>query len=65
MKEQVFVDSGFWIALLDRKDQNHPIATSHLKPLLSAEQTCFLLIQAVRCFLLSATQLHPYVIGQR
>lgn len=40
MKEQVFVDSGFWIALLDRKDQNHPIATNHLKSLMLHYRIC-------------------------
>ncbi len=34
MKEQVFVDSSFWIALLDQKDQNHSIARDHIKALL-------------------------------
>lgn len=34
MKKSVFVDTGFWIALLDRRDINHPIAGSSLKPLL-------------------------------
>ncbi len=26
MKKTVFVDSGFWIALLDQRDQNHQSA---------------------------------------
>lgn len=34
MKEKVFIDSGFWIALLDQKDQNHLIAETSLHPLL-------------------------------
>jgi len=34
MKKSVFVDTRFWIALLDTRDINHPIAGSSLKPLL-------------------------------
>lgn len=34
MKEAVFVDTGFWIALFDRRDTNHLLAKNSLKPLL-------------------------------
>jgi predicted nucleic acid-binding protein len=34
MKKTVFVDTGFWIALFDRLDINHPVAKNSLKPLL-------------------------------
>ncbi len=40
MKEPVFIDSSFWIALLDQKDQKHPIARDHLKSLLQNYRTC-------------------------
>jgi len=33
MKESVFTDTGFWIALFDRRDQNHIKAKSNLKPI--------------------------------
>jgi len=34
MKKAVFVDTGFWIALFDRRDINHLSARNSLKPLL-------------------------------
>jgi predicted nucleic acid-binding protein len=34
MKKAVFVDTGFWIALFDRRDINHPFAKNSIKPLL-------------------------------
>jgi predicted nucleic acid-binding protein len=34
MKKAVFVDTGFWIALFDRRDRNHPFAKNSLKPIL-------------------------------
>ena len=34
MKTAVFVDTGFWIALFDKRDLNHSIAKDNLKPLL-------------------------------
>lgn len=34
MKKAVFIDTGFWIALFDRRDINHPFAKNSLKPLL-------------------------------
>lgn len=34
MKQSVFIDTGYWIALFDRRDTNHPLAASSLKPLL-------------------------------
>ncbi len=34
MKQSVFIDTGYWIALFDRRDTNHPLAASCLKPLL-------------------------------
>jgi predicted nucleic acid-binding protein len=40
MKEPVFIDSSFWIALLDQKDQKHPIARDHLKSLLQNYRIC-------------------------
>lgn len=40
MKEQVFIDSSFWIALLDQKDQKHPIARDYLKTLLQNYRIC-------------------------
>lgn len=40
MKELVFVDSGFWIALIDERDQNHYAAKAALKPLLQRYRIC-------------------------
>lgn len=34
MKQSVFIDTGYWIAIFDRRDTNHPLAASRLKPLL-------------------------------
>jgi len=34
MKESVFIDTGFWIALFDRRDHNHADAGIAIKPLL-------------------------------
>ena len=34
MKTAVFVDTGFWIALFDKRDLNHSVAKDSLKPLL-------------------------------
>ncbi len=34
MKKSIFVDTGFWIALFDRRDINHLFAKNSLKPLL-------------------------------
>jgi predicted nucleic acid-binding protein len=34
MKRSVFIDTGFWIALFDKRDTNHPLAASSLKSLL-------------------------------
>ena len=34
MKQSVFIDTGYWIALFDRRDANHSLAASSLKPLL-------------------------------
>ena len=34
MKKAVLVDTGFWIALFDRRDTNHLFAKNSLKPLL-------------------------------
>ena len=34
MKQSVFIDTGYWIALFDRRDTNHSLAASSLKPLL-------------------------------
>jgi predicted nucleic acid-binding protein len=40
MKEPVFMDSGFWIALMDRRDQNHLTARNALKILLQNYRIC-------------------------
>ena len=40
MKDLVFVDSGYWIALVDQRDQNHSIAKNALKPLLYGYRIC-------------------------
>ena len=34
MKEAVIVDTGYWIALFDRRDTNHSIAKRNLETLL-------------------------------
>lgn len=34
MKERVFIDTGFWIALFDRRDANHIFAQENLSSLL-------------------------------
>ena len=34
MKESIFIDTGFWIALFDRRDINHASVRSTLIPLL-------------------------------
>ena len=34
MKETIFVDTGFWIALIDRRDTHHLLAKSALESLL-------------------------------
>jgi len=36
----LFVDTGFWIALIDQRDQNHTIAKQSLKPLLNNYNIC-------------------------
>ncbi len=40
MNKRVFVDTGFWIALIDKRDQNHAIAKQSLKPLLNNYNVC-------------------------
>ena len=35
MKEKVFIDTGFWIALFDRRDEHHDAAKTNLKSLLT------------------------------
>ncbi|MBK1699598.1 hypothetical protein CKO41_08210 [Thiococcus pfennigii] len=35
MRHGLFIDTGFWIALLDRRDRNHQAATGRLGHLLS------------------------------
>ena len=40
VKECVFVDSSFWIALIDQRDQNHPSAKNDLKSILQDYQLC-------------------------
>ncbi len=40
MKKRVFVDTGFWIALVDKRDQNHTIAKQSLKSLLNGCKIC-------------------------
>ena len=40
MKERVFIDTGFWIALIDKRDQNHIHAKKSLKPLLTKYNVC-------------------------
>ncbi len=34
MKERVFVDTGYWIALIDKRDHNNDSAKRSLRPLL-------------------------------
>jgi len=31
MKEKIFVDTGFWIALFDKKDKHHQIVENNKK----------------------------------
>ena len=40
MRETVFIDSGFWIALVDQRDQYHSKAKETLKPLLKNHRLC-------------------------
>jgi predicted nucleic acid-binding protein len=40
MREAVIVDTGYWIALFDRRDTNHSIAERNLKILLQDYQIC-------------------------
>ena len=40
MKETVFVDTGFWIALFNRRDTNHLIAKNSLQMLLRCYRIC-------------------------
>ena len=40
MKEIVFVDTGFWIALMDRRDQNHHTAKNSIRLLLQNYRFC-------------------------
>lgn len=40
MKEKVFVDTGYWIALIDKRDQNHTAAKQVLQPLLTSYEIC-------------------------
>jgi len=40
MKDHLFIDTGFWIALLDQRDQKHPLAKRHLKTLLRNYRIC-------------------------
>jgi len=40
MKETVFIDTGFWIALFDRRDTNHLAAKNGIQTLLRRYQNC-------------------------
>ena len=40
MSTRVFVDTGFWIALIDKRDQNHTTAKNSLRPLLGNYSIC-------------------------
>ena len=40
MKERVFVDTGFWIALIDKRDQNHTHAKQSVRPILKKYNVC-------------------------
>lgn len=40
MKEITFIDSSFWIALVDQRDQNHSISKKALTPLLKNYHIC-------------------------
>ncbi len=40
MQEHVFIDSSYWIALLDKRDQNFEAAKSSLHPLLKNYRVC-------------------------
>jgi len=31
MKENIFIDTGFWIALFDKQDSHHQIIKNNLK----------------------------------
>jgi uncharacterized protein len=35
MKEKAFIDTGFWIALIDNKDDNHEITINNLQTILN------------------------------
>ena len=39
MKKKVFIDTGFWIALIDKRDSNHQLVEKNLKHLI---QSCIL-----------------------
>ena len=50
MKEAVIVDTGYWIALFDRRDTNHSIAKRNLKMLLQEYRMCstdFILFETI------------------
>lgn len=40
MKEAVIVDTGYWIALFDKRDMNHSIARRNLEMLLQNYRMC-------------------------
>jgi predicted nucleic acid-binding protein len=41
MRDLVFIDTRFWVALLDERDQNHKTAKRMLKPLMQNYVMCF------------------------
>jgi uncharacterized protein len=50
MKESVFIDTGYWIALFDKRDKNHLVARQGLEPLLANNRLClsdFILFETI------------------
>ncbi len=65
MREAVFVDTGFWVALLDKHDNNHKTAISQLDPLFMNHEPCiseFILFETIT-FLNCTVKRHDLSIG--
>lgn len=50
MKEKIFIDTGFWIALFDKMDEHHKFAKSLIKSILNDYHLClsdFILFETI------------------
>jgi len=57
MKEKIFIDTGFWIALFDKKDEHHHVVKNNIKFILKSYSICcsdFILFETItylNCFI--------------